>query len=94
MACEVPVISTNTGGLPEVNIHGVTGFLSNIGDYQDMAANALILLQNDTLLVQFRKNALEQAKNFDLDRILNQYLEVYEEMIALTDAKSAANSPL
>jgi hypothetical protein len=46
------------------------------------------------LLVQFRKNALEQAKNFDLDRILNQYLEVYEEMIALTDAKSAANSPL
>jgi N-acetyl-alpha-D-glucosaminyl L-malate synthase BshA len=94
MACEVPVISTNTGGLPEVNIHGVTGFLSNIGDYQDMAANALILLQNDTLLVQFRKNALEQAKNFDLDRILNQYLEVYEEMIALTDAKSAANGPL
>jgi N-acetyl-alpha-D-glucosaminyl L-malate synthase BshA len=94
MACEVPVISTNTGGLPEVNIHGVTGFLSNIGDYQDMAANSLILLQNDTLLVQFRKNALEQAKNFDLDRILNQYLEVYEEMIALTDAKSAANSPL
>jgi N-acetyl-alpha-D-glucosaminyl L-malate synthase BshA len=94
MACEVPVISTNTGGLPEVNIHGVTGFLSNIGDYQNMAANSLILLQNDTLLVQFRKNALEQAKNFDLDRILNQYLEVYEEMIALTDAKSAANSPL
>ena len=93
MACEVPVISTNTGGLPEVNIHGVTGFLSNIGDYQDMAANALILLKNDTLLVEFRKNALDQAKNFDLDRILTQYLEVYEEMIALTDIKSAANSP-
>jgi N-acetyl-alpha-D-glucosaminyl L-malate synthase BshA len=94
MACEVPVISTNAGGLPEVNIHGVTGFLSNIGDYQDMAANALILLKNDTLLVEFRKNALDQAKNFDLDRILTQYLEVYEEVIALTDIKSAANSPL
>jgi N-acetyl-alpha-D-glucosaminyl L-malate synthase BshA len=94
MACEVPVISTNAGGLPEVNIHGVTGFLSNIGDYQDMAANALILLKNDTLLVEFRKNALDQAKNFDLDRILTQYLEVYEEMIALAGIKSAANSPL
>lgn len=94
MACEVPVISTNTGGLPEVNIHGVTGFLSNIGDYQDMAANALHLLQNDTLLIQFRKNALNQAKNFDLDRILSQYVAVYEETIALTRAKSAVNSPL
>ncbi len=94
MACEVPVISTNAGGLPEVNIHGVTGFLSNIGDYQDMAANALRLLQNDTLLVQFRKNALLQAKNFDLDRILSQYIAVYEETLALWSTKSADNSPL
>ena len=94
MACEVPVISTNAGGLPEVNIHGVTGFLSNIGDYQDMAANALRLLQNDTLLVQFRKNALLQAKNFDLDRILSQYIAVYEETLALSSTKSADNSPL
>lgn len=94
MACEVPVISTNTGGLPEVNIHGVTGFLSNIGDYQDMAANALKLLQNDALLVQFRKNALDQAKNFDLNRILSQYVAVYEEMIATSHTISAANSAL
>ena len=94
MACEVPVISTNAGGLPEVNTHGVTGFLSNIGDYQDMAANALRLLQNDTLLVQFRKNALLQAKNFDLDRILSQYIAVYEETLALSSTKSADNSPL
>ncbi len=94
MACEVPVISTNAGGLPEVNIHGVTGFLSNIGDYQDMAANALRLLQNDTLLVQFRKNALLQAKNFDLDRILSQYIAVYEETLALSSTKSTDNSPL
>ena len=94
MACEVPVISTNAGGLPEVNTHGVTGFLSNIGDYQDMAANALRLLQNDTLLVQFRKNALLQAKNFDLDRILSQYIAVYEETLALSSTKSTDNSPL
>lgn len=94
MACEVPVISTNTGGLPEVNIHGVTGFISNIGDYQDMAANALQLLQNDTLLVQFRKNALNQAKKFDLNRVLNQYIAVYEETIDLSRTKSALNSSL
>ena len=83
MACEVPVISSNAGGLPEVNIDGVTGFLSDIGNYEEMAANALTLLQNDAMLIQFRKNALEQAKTFDLNSILNQYVAVYEEMIQL-----------
>ncbi len=82
MACEVPVISTNAGGLPEVNIQGVTGFLSEIGDYNDMAANALRLLTNDELLSTFRKNALEHAKTFDLNTILQQYIAVYNEMIA------------
>jgi N-acetyl-alpha-D-glucosaminyl L-malate synthase BshA len=83
MACEVPVISSNAGGLPEVNIDGVTGFLSDIGNYEEMAANALTLLQDDAMLIQFRKNALEQAKTFDLNSILNQYVAVYEEMIQL-----------
>jgi N-acetyl-alpha-D-glucosaminyl L-malate synthase BshA len=83
MACEVPVISSNAGGLPEVNIHGVTGFLSDIGNYEEMAANALTLLKDDVMLIQFRKNALEQAKTFDLNSILNQYVAVYEEMIQL-----------
>jgi len=83
MACEVPVISSNAGGLPEVNIDGVTGFLSDIGNYEEMAANALTLLQDDEMLIQFRKNALEQAKSFDLNSILNQYVAVYEEMIQL-----------
>jgi len=81
MACEVPVISTNTGGLPEVNINGKTGFLSDIGNYEEMAENALSLLSNNDLLIEFRKNALEQAKKFDLNVVLNQYVEVYEEMI-------------
>ncbi len=84
MACEVPVISTNAGGLSEVNIQGVTGFLSEIGDYTDMAANALRLLSNDALLSTFRKNALEHAKTFDLNTILHQYIAVYNEMIAIS----------
>lgn len=83
MACEVPVISSNAGGLTEVNIDGVTGFLSDIGNYEEMAGNALTLLQDDAMLIQFRKNALEQAKTFDLNSILNQYVAVYEEMILL-----------
>lgn len=81
MACEVPVISTNVGGLPEVNLHGVTGFLSDIGHYEEMAANALSLLQDDKMLLKFSKNALEQAKKFDLNRVLDQYEALYEEMI-------------
>ena len=83
MACEVPVISSNAGGLTEVNIDGVTGFLSDIGNYEEMAGNALTLLQDDAMLIKFRKNALEQAKTFDLNSILNQYVAVYEEMIQL-----------
>jgi L-malate glycosyltransferase len=81
MACEVPVISTNIGGLPEVNIHNVTGFLSNVGDVDDMAKNALLLLQNDELLQTFRQNALAQAKRFSIDNILPQYEAYYEEVI-------------
>ncbi|MEY4926645.1 MAG: hypothetical protein RI894_1081 [Bacteroidota bacterium] len=81
MACEVPVISSNIGGLPEVNEHGVTGFLSNVGDVEDMAKNALLLLQNDELLAQFRVNALAQAKRFDISTILPQYEAYYEEVI-------------
>jgi L-malate glycosyltransferase len=53
MACEVPVISTNAGGLPEVNIHGVTGFLSDVGDVDDMARHAIYILSDDEVLAQF-----------------------------------------
>ena len=81
MACEVPVISTNVGGLPEVNIDGKTGYTSDIGDVDDMAANALKILRDDELLVHFRANALEQAKRFDLDHILPQYEQYYEQVL-------------
>lgn len=81
MACEVPVISTNAGGLPEVNIHGKTGFLSDVGDVEDMARNAINILKNENMLLEFRRNALEQAKSFDISNILPHYEAYYEEIM-------------
>ncbi len=78
MACEVPVISSNAGGLPEVNIHGVTGFVSNVGDVDDMARNAIRLLQDENMLHEFKANALAQARKFDIDNILPQYEAYYQ----------------
>jgi L-malate glycosyltransferase len=81
MACEVPVISSNAGGLPEVNIHGVTGFLSNIGDVDDMAKNALLILENDETHQKFRAAALENAQKYSLDNIVPHYEAYYSEII-------------
>jgi len=81
MACEVPVISTNVGGLPEVNIHGETGFLSEVGDIEQMAHHAIAILSDEEKLQQFRKNALAQARRFDIDNILPQYEAYYEEVL-------------
>ena len=81
MACEVPVISTNAGGIPEVNVHGITGFLSDVGDVDSMAQHAITLLKDPDMLKTFRKNALLQAHNFDLKSILLQYEAVYERVV-------------
>jgi N-acetyl-alpha-D-glucosaminyl L-malate synthase BshA len=81
MACEVPVISSNTGGLPELNLHGKTGFLSNVGDIEEMAQYALHILKDENLPT-FRKNALERAKEFDIKRILPHYIHFYEQTIS------------
>jgi N-acetyl-alpha-D-glucosaminyl L-malate synthase BshA len=81
MACQVPVISSNAGGMPELNIHGVTGFLSNVGDVDDMAKHATALLTNPEMLSQFRKNALEQASQFDIHKIMPQYERFYMKVI-------------
>jgi N-acetyl-alpha-D-glucosaminyl L-malate synthase BshA len=81
MACEVPVLSSDAGGLPEVNIHGVTGFLSPIGDVDDMAKHAIRLLSDEAVLQQFRQNALAQARRFDIHRILPLYEEYYERVL-------------
>lgn len=80
MACEVPVISTNTGGLPELNVHGETGFLSNVGDVDDMAKNALYILQ-DEHLPAFKARALARAKQFDIKAIMPLYEAYYQEVI-------------
>lgn len=81
MAVSVPVISSNTGGIPEVNIHGVTGYLSNVGDVEDMAKNALKILKDDETLNQFKVNALKRAHDFDLDKILPMYEKIYFDLV-------------
>jgi L-malate glycosyltransferase len=80
MACEVPVISTNAGGIPELNVHGVTGFMSSVGDVYDMTKNALTILDKDNLPV-FKANALKRAKEFDISNILPQYEAYYQQVI-------------
>jgi len=89
MACEVPVISSNAGGLPEVNIDGQTGFLSNIGDVEHMAANALSILQSPDTLQKFRKAALAQAEKFDIQHILPKYERYYEHILETAVYKDA-----
>lgn len=81
MACEVPVVSSNGGGLPEVNIHGETGFVSDPGNVDEMAHYAIQLLSDDEVLARFRANALAQAKRFDIDNILPHYENYYEEVL-------------
>jgi len=80
MACEVPVISSNTGGIPELNVHGVTGFLSNVGDVQDMYENTLTILKDENLPI-FKENALARAKEFDVDSIRPLYERLYEKVL-------------
>ncbi len=80
MACEVPVISSNIGGIPEVNITGKTGFTSEVGNVDEMSHNAITLLENEDMLNSFRKNALDHAKTFDIENILPVYEEYYQEV--------------
>lgn len=81
MASRVPVISTNTGGIPEVNIHGYSGYMSNVGDVEDMAKNAISILKDDETLKRFKHNAYEQAKKFDIDKILPMYEKLYQSVL-------------
>jgi L-malate glycosyltransferase len=81
MAWKVPVISSNSGGLPEVNFDGISGYLSPVGDINSMAKNALKILENDTILNQFKENALKTAQQFDIKNILPLYEKMYQETI-------------
>jgi N-acetyl-alpha-D-glucosaminyl L-malate synthase BshA len=81
MACGVPVISSNSGGLPEVNKHGYSGYLSNVGDVHEMANNAIKILSDEATLNQFKKNALENANQFDIQNVLPLYEDLYQKVV-------------
>jgi glycosyltransferase involved in cell wall biosynthesis len=87
MAYSVPVISSNTGGIPEVNKHGFSGFLSDVGDYEDMASNALLLLKDNEKLEQFKKQARIKAEEFDINKVLPLYIEFYNKILAEQEMK-------
>ena len=80
MASRTAIISTNCGGLPEVNINAKTGFLSDVGDYKKMSKDTLSLLSNPKKLEEFKNNALEHAKTFDIPNILPSYELLYKEL--------------
>ena len=81
MAMNVPVISSNTGGLPEVNINGLSGYTSDVGDVEAMSKNALQILNDPHTLQKFRNQAFEVASQFDLANILPLYENLYKEVI-------------
>jgi N-acetyl-alpha-D-glucosaminyl L-malate synthase BshA len=83
MAAEVPVISTNAGGLPEIIVDGYCGYMSNVGDIDDMSKNAISILKDEETLKTFRANALAQARKFDISNIVPLYEQLYERMLQL-----------
>jgi L-malate glycosyltransferase len=83
MASRVPVISTNTGGIPEVNINGFSGFTSNVGDVDDMASNALKLLKDESMYNQFKINARIQAEKFNITEVLPIYEAMYSRLTGI-----------
>ncbi len=89
MACGVPVVSSNTGGLPEVNIQGVSGYLSDVGNVEEMANNAMKILKSDTDLARFKKQAIESAMIYDTKKIVPLYEKLYKE--ALKTVRESTN---
>ena len=81
MASGVPVISSNSGGIPEVNIEGVSGFLSPVGAVDEMAQNAIKILKDDTTLNTFKKGAQATSTKFDIHKIVPFYEAIYEEAL-------------
>jgi len=80
MACEVPVISSNAGGIPELNIDGETGFLCDVGDIHSMAEKAIFILSDPDRLKKFKANAKQRAMEFHINKIVPQYEKYYEEV--------------
>ena len=92
MACSVPLISTNAGGLPEINIEAKTGYLSNVGDIESMSQHAIYILSDDDRLQQFKKAAITQARRFEKQHIIPMYEKLYCEVIAAYKAEKAIAS--
>ena len=84
MVCGVPVISSNAGGLPEVNIHGESGYLSDVGNVNEMAENALKILENNGTHQLFKRKAKENAQRFETKLIVPLYEEIYKKSLAKT----------
>ena len=81
MASGVPVLSSNAGGLPEINLHGTTGFLAPVGDTRQMIELGSNLLQNETLLNTLKKQAREHAHRFDIHNIVPLYEALYKRFV-------------
>ncbi len=87
MACRLPTITTNAGGIPEIVLEGVTGFMSPVGDVEAMAANAIFILEDEDRLKSFKDNALNRAHDFDISLIVPIYEAYYEEVIEKSKAQ-------
>tara|TARA_B100000900_G_scaffold334600_1_gene295952 strand:- start:12541 stop:13689 length:1149 start_codon:yes stop_codon:yes gene_type:complete len=87
MASRNAIVSTNNGGISELNIDKVTGFLSKVGDIQKMANDTILLLQNQELLEKFKLNAFDHASNFDIHKVLPKYLNVYYQLCQYQNIK-------
>jgi len=87
MAMKMPVISTNAGGLPEVNLNGKTGFTSDVGNVDEMASNAIKILSDEKLLEKFRHNAFAHAKKFDVNVVLPLYESLYKRLVTKNKKK-------
>ena len=81
MACQVPVISSNAGGLPEVNEHGFSGYMADVGDVQAMVTYSLDILSDENRLAEFKKQAFEQAQKFNVDQAVIRYEAYYNSLL-------------
>ena len=82
MAAGVPVVSTNAGGLGEIMVQGVTGYMSNVGDVEMMSQQAISILKNEDQLKQFKQNAAEHARSFDIHNIVPLYEKLYDDVLS------------
>ncbi len=94
MACEVPIISTDAGGIPEVNIHGKTGYTNEVGDITTMAKHTIELLKNPKLYRKLSRQAYKHAEKFSLPTILQEYENYYVKILAAHRKNRKGQSPM